>query len=168
MPFSFLSLGSNIGYRMEYLTKTIRYLKQSCCEIVKVSSTYTTDPLEVADQPYFTNCLIVIKTKLSPEDLLFLCKRIEKAIGRFQTFRYGPRVIDIDILSYNYCMDKNSMEEIIGCSYKLDRPNLILPHPKIMERAFIKVLFDDVLGNPYMKLKGINRGEKIGHRTCRG
>jgi 2-amino-4-hydroxy-6-hydroxymethyldihydropteridine diphosphokinase len=168
MPFSFLSLGSNIGYRRGYLTKAIRYLRQNCCEIVKVSNTYTTDPLEVIEQPYFTNCLIVIKTKLSPEELLYLCKRIEKEIGRFQTFKYGPRVIDIDILSYNYCMDKNSMEEIIGCSYKLDSANLVIPHPKCMERAFIKVLFGEVLGNPYKKLKGISRGEKIGHRTCRG
>jgi 2-amino-4-hydroxy-6-hydroxymethyldihydropteridine diphosphokinase len=168
MPFSFLSLGSNIGYRREYLTKAIKYLKQNCCEIVRASHVYKTDPLEVTDQPYFANCLVIIKTKLSPKELLFLCKRIEKNIGRFQTFRYGPRVIDIDILSYNYCMDKNSMEETLGSSYKIDSADLLLPHPKSMERDFIKVLFGEVLGNPYKKSKGISRGEKIGYRTRRG
>jgi 2-amino-4-hydroxy-6-hydroxymethyldihydropteridine diphosphokinase len=165
MPFSFLSLGSNIGYRKEYIKKAIRFLKKNCCEVIAVSHIYSTDPLEIIDQPNFANCLILIKTKLSPKALLYICKHIEKEIGRFETFRYGPRVIDIDILSYNYYIGNNDMMEILDLSYKIVEKDLVVPHPKIVERDFIKALFNEILGRFYKKLQGVNRGDKIGYRT---
>ncbi|PMP85033.1 MAG: 2-amino-4-hydroxy-6-hydroxymethyldihydropteridine diphosphokinase [Thermodesulfobium narugense] len=167
MPFAYLSLGSNIGYRKEYFKKAIKFLRKSCCEVVTISHTYTTDPLEITNQPYFTNCLIIVKTKLSPMSLLYLCKHIEKEIGRFKTFRYGPRVIDIDILSYNYCIGNTDMIKTLNFSYSIVSKELTIPHPKNVERGYINVLFNDVLGNPYKKLQGVNRGDKIGHRASR-
>ncbi|AEE15377.1 2-amino-4-hydroxy-6-hydroxymethyldihydropteridine pyrophosphokinase [Thermodesulfobium narugense DSM 14796] len=167
MPFAYLSLGSNIGYRKKYLKKAIKFLRKNCCELLAVSNIYTTEPLEVTNQPYFANCLIKVKTKLSPISLLHLCKHIEKEIGRFKTFRYGPRVIDIDILSYNYCIGSNDMIEILNHSYNVANKELTIPHPKSVERDFIRVLFDEVLGNSYKKLQGVNRGDKIGHRASR-
>ena len=93
--------------------------------ITAVSSIYETEPWGYADQPAFLNQVIAGTTPLDPPSIHALIKRIETGLGREPTFRYGPRLIDIDILS-------------IG-SLVLDTPELVIPHPRLQERAFVLV-----------------------------
>ena len=93
--------------------------------IEKCSNVYETEPQNFKDQPYFLNCVIKIKTSLLPLKLLETCQQIESAIGRSQTIRFGPRNIDIDILTFN--------EEYINS------PKLTIPHPRMFERNFVLI-----------------------------
>ena len=93
--------------------------------IEKCSNVYETEPQNLKDQPYFLNCAIKIKTGLSPLKLLETCQKIESTIGRNQTIRFGPRNIDIDILTFN--------EEYV------DSPQLTIPHPRMFERNFVLI-----------------------------
>ena len=93
--------------------------------IEKCSNIYETEPQNLKDQPYFLNCVIKIKTSLLPSKLLETCQQIESTIGRNQTIRFGPRNIDIDILTFN--------EEYV------DSPQLTIPHPRMFERNFVLI-----------------------------
>lgn len=95
------------------------------CEVTASSSLYLTKPVGVEDQPNFLNAVIEVRTTLAPRELLDLCGQVEKKIGRERTIRWGPRVIDIDILLYE--------------GIELDEPGLTIPHPRMMERAFVLV-----------------------------
>ena len=93
----FLGLGSNLGDRVEYLKQAVSMLS-SAIEITAESSIYETPPWGFTDQAAFLNQVIKGTTTLSPDALLSFLKEIEKKIGRIETFKYGPREIDIDIL----------------------------------------------------------------------
>ena len=93
--------------------------------IEKCSNVYETEPQNLKDQPYFLNCAIKVKTSLSPLKLLETCQQIESTIGRNQTIRFGPRNIDIDILTYN--------------EDEITLPKLTIPHPRMFERNFVIV-----------------------------
>jgi 2-amino-4-hydroxy-6-hydroxymethyldihydropteridine diphosphokinase len=86
-----------------------------------------TDPWGYADQPSFLNCAVEISTGLSPVELLELAKGIERDLGRQDNFRFGPRLIDIDLLLYG------------RDTVHLCRPDLQIPHPRMTERAFVLV-----------------------------
>ena len=90
-----------------------------------VSSIYETEPWGFTDQPAFLNQVVGGATPLSPQQLKSFIKQIESGLGRTPTFQYGPRIIDIDILSYGDLV--------------LDEPGLVIPHPRIAERAFVLV-----------------------------
>lgn len=124
MPTVFFGLGSNIGRREENLKRALTDLRPQV-RWVHVSSLYETEPVGVKDQPWFLNAVARGETDLPPVDLLNLVKSIEKSVGRQQTVRYGPRRIDIDILFYE--------DRIIR------QPGLIVPHPRLTERAFVLV-----------------------------
>ena len=98
--------------------------------IEKCSNVYETEPQNLKDQPYFLNCAIKIKTGLLPLKLLETCQQIESTIGRNQTIRFGPRNIDIDILTYN--------EDEIAL------PKLTIPHPRIFERNFVLIPLQEI------------------------
>ena len=93
--------------------------------VLRVSGVYETDPWGFEDQPAFLNQAVEIETDLLPQELLAILKGIEETLGRVFTFRYGPRLIDIDILFYG--------SEIISL------PDLQIPHPNLQERAFVLV-----------------------------
>lgn len=118
----FLGLGSNIGNRLDYLNKA-KHLILKTNWIIKESSIYETAPIGFIDQDAFLNQVILIKTKLSPNNLLDELLSIEKKLSRIRTIKWGPRTIDLDILIYN------------DLTYTSD--NLILPHPGIRERRFV-------------------------------
>ena len=120
----YIGLGSNLGDRLANLQHAIEEIAVFA-QIGSQSSVYETEPWGYADQSCFLNQVIAIATALKPEVLLLKMKKIEKALGRKRTFRYGPRVIDLDILLY-----KN---EII-CT-----PLLTIPHAAMHERAFVIV-----------------------------
>ncbi|GIN58017.1 2-amino-4-hydroxy-6-hydroxymethyldihydropteridine diphosphokinase [Lederbergia ruris] len=123
---AFISLGSNIGDRLGYLKQAIQSIK-NCAEIriEKLSSIYETEPIGYTDQDQFLNMVIKISTSLSPHQLLKHCLEIEREIGRIREFKWGPRVIDLDILLYN-------KENVV-------MKDLQIPHPRMNERAFVLI-----------------------------
>jgi 2-amino-4-hydroxy-6-hydroxymethyldihydropteridine diphosphokinase len=126
MTIAYLSLGSNVGDREQYLKNAIKLLNDHHeIEVTRVSSIYETDPVGYTDQGEFLNLVLEIKTSLSAETLLHQCLQVEKDLGREREFRWGPRIIDLDILLYNH--------------ENIETEELIVPHPRMHERAFVLV-----------------------------
>jgi 2-amino-4-hydroxy-6-hydroxymethyldihydropteridine diphosphokinase len=128
----YLALGANLGDRAANLKAAIAALP-AMIHLRTCSPVYETDPWGYTDQPAFLNQVVAGETTLPPEDLLIHLKDLETALGRKPTFHYGPRPIDIDILLYN---------DLI-----LETPRLILPHPRLHERAFVLVPLADIAPN---------------------
>lgn len=120
----FLSIGTNIGEREENLKQAIQLLRQQV-EVVNVSAVYETAPVGYIDQPSFFNIAVHIKTDKTAEETLNICQSIENELGRVRDIRWGPRIIDLDILLFN--------EE------QIETERLIVPHPRMYERAFVLV-----------------------------
>lgn len=121
---AFLGVGSNIGDRAENIKIAIGILKKtSGIKVKKVSKIYQTNPKGGPPQKRFLNGAIKIDTTLTPVKLLKKLKQIEKDLGRKKTIRFGPRIIDLDILLY---ADK-----------KVNRKDLIIPHPRMHKRQFV-------------------------------
>lgn len=126
MNLAYLSLGSNIGDRFDYLRSSVQLLNDSeGIQVKRVSSVYETDPVGYVDQAAFLNIVVELKTFLSPHDLLKRCNEIEEENGRIRELRWGPRTVDLDILLYN---EENVKTE-----------DLIIPHPRMMERGFVLI-----------------------------
>jgi len=125
----YLALGSNLGDRRGNLAAALQRLRE-IVNIDRVSSVYETEPVGYLDQPRFLNIVCCGKTWLSAEELLQYAKGIEVELGRQPTFRNGPRPIDIDILLYDDLM--------------LEQPDLIIPHPRMAERAFVLVPLTEI------------------------
>lgn len=120
----FLGLGSNLGDREENLRAALNGISAlPGTRVVRVSTFRETPPWGVTDQPAFLNAVAEVRTALEPLPLLDAVKRIEVQLGRTPTFRWGPRLIDIDLLLYG---EREANEE-----------RLVLPHPQILERAFV-------------------------------
>ena len=120
----FLGIGTNLGDRERNLQDALAILSQKMV-ILKESSIYQTAPWGYLDQPAFLNQVIEAQTDLSPLNLLGFLKDTEKALGRQANFRYGPRLIDLDILFYG--------------NRVIQTPRLQIPHPRIAQRAFVLV-----------------------------
>ena len=120
----FISIGTNLGARDTNL-RIAREQMIAGIEITTTSSIYETPPWGVIDQPAFLNQVAGGNTSLSPFKLLAFLKRIEQKMGRVKTFRYGPRLIDLDILLYD--------------DRQVCNPRLTIPHPRMCERAFVLV-----------------------------
>jgi len=123
-----LALGGNVGEVRETFDRALAMLCDGTRVRLKArSSDYATPPWGVADQPTFVNRCIAVDTDLTPQDLLACVQAVEQALGRrrAQERRWGPRPIDIDILSYD--------------DLTLDGGDLTLPHPRLFERAFVLV-----------------------------
>jgi len=118
----YLSLGSNVGEREQNLRTAISKLRQ-IGELVAVSSFYETEPMEVANQPWFLNCAVAVKTGLMPMQLLSRMLKIEQEMGRRRMVPKGPRTIDIDILLFG-----NSV---------IHTSQLDVPHPALHQRRFV-------------------------------
>ena len=118
----YLSLGSNLGGRQANLRNAIGRLLE-LGDVVEVSSVYETEPVEVADQPWFLNCAVAVRTDLKPREFLAGILAIEKSMGRARTQPKGPRLIDIDILLFG--------------QQTINTPQLTVPHPAMAERRFV-------------------------------
>jgi len=118
----YLSLGSNMGERAAHLRAAIQRLADAGT-VSAVSAFYETEPVDVRDQPWFTNCVIALETKKSPRELLDFVLAIESAMGRRRTRDKGPRTIDIDILLFG--------------AHVVDEPGLHIPHPAMQDRRFV-------------------------------
>lgn len=94
-------------------------------EVSALSSLYETEPVGVLDQPAFLNLALGAHTDRRPHDLLRYVKDVERRVGRRPTFRWGPRVVDVDIVLFDDCI--------------VDSPDLVIPHPEMAKRAFVLV-----------------------------
>jgi 2-amino-4-hydroxy-6-hydroxymethyldihydropteridine diphosphokinase len=125
----YLALGTNMGNRLSNLKTAISNLTPQM-SVKKKSLVYETPPWGFTDQASFLNQVVEVKTYLQPEALLAHLKRLESALGRIPNFQNGPRLIDIDILFF---------DDLV-----LDTPPLVLPHPRLHERAFVLVPLADL------------------------
>ncbi len=131
----YLSLGTNIGDREYNLKRAIKMLQEDDnVEIRKVSSIYETAPVGYVEQAVFLNIAVLIETSYSPLKMLELCQSVENDLGRVREVRWGPRIIDLDILLYN--------------QDNIDSENLIVPHPRMFERAFVLVPLMEIANAP--------------------
>jgi len=147
----FLSLGSNIGDPVKNCLKAIESLNNNeDIKVISQSSLYETEPVGYEEQSSFVNMAVGINTSLHAESLLVCIKKIEKTLGRVETFRWGPRLIDVDILLYN--------QEIIK------KPGLAIPHPAMSERAFVLIPLSEIGGNikhPVEKMTILDMTKKV-------
>jgi 2-amino-4-hydroxy-6-hydroxymethyldihydropteridine diphosphokinase len=123
MPIVYLGVGSNMGERLKNCLDAIDLLNRNSIFVKKKSSFYETRPWGVINQPNFINLVVEADTQLSPLNLLDLIKKIEKVVGRKETYRWGPRVIDLDILLF---------DDII-----FEDERLKIPHPLMHLREFV-------------------------------
>lgn len=127
----YLGLGTNLGNREKNLSLCIKELANSSeITLVQLSSVYESEPFGYYEQPNFYNMGVEIATDLNPFQLLKVIKNIEQKIGRKNTFRWGPRIIDIDILSY---------QNIV-----IDFPVLSIPHKQLHLRRFVLIPFKEM------------------------
>lgn len=126
-----IGLGSNIGDKAANIAHAIALLtEKGDIRLVAQSRLYRTAPWGVTDQDWFVNACIAVATDLSPRDLLARCLSVENDMKRVRKERWGPRVIDVDVLTYRDAI--------------MDDPDLTLPHPRITERAFVLVPLMDI------------------------
>lgn len=130
----FISLGSNIGNRLQYLQRAVSLLELvGQVNVVKVSSVYETDPVGYEEQAAFLNMVVEVETSLTPHEILKKCNEIEAELGRTREVHWGPRTVDLDILLYN--------EE------NMKTQDLIIPHPRMMERGFVLIPLVELQAN---------------------
>lgn len=123
MATVYIGIGSNLGDREENCLKALELLAGKNVLIKRRSAFYETEPWGVKDQPRFINMAVEAETDLPPRELLILLKDVERRLGRVEGARWGPRVIDLDILLYNGLV--------------LKEPGLEIPHPLMHERDFV-------------------------------
>ena len=147
----YLGLGTNMGDRLEYLHGTCEILsKNNSINITKKSKIYETKAWGYTDQADFLNMCLEIETTLDTYELLEVCQEVEKKLNRERIIRWGPRTIDVDILFFN---------DII-----LDDEKLLIPHPRISERAFVLIPLMDLNNN--LKIKEVTIENYLNSLTC--
>ncbi len=127
MVTAYLGLGSNLGDRRRNLQGASELLDtlDNGVSVIRSSNVYETEPWGLADQPKFLNCVLEVTATVSPEGILALAKQVEQTLGREWSPRYGPRLIDVDVLLYG--------------DITMDTPDLQIPHPRMEQRAFVLV-----------------------------
>lgn len=121
---SFIGLGSNMGKPLDRCRQGIEYLKAvQKTQVLRCSSFYQTEPVGFLDQEWFINAVIELRTTLSARELIQELQSIERMMGRQKPIKWGPRIIDLDILLYG--------QEVIQTD------GLIVPHPELHKRRFV-------------------------------
>lgn len=123
MALVYIGLGSNVGDRKANCRRAIEGLNSKGIVVMKISSLYETKPWGLKEQPDFINMAAEVETGLPPEELLAAVKDIEKDMGRDSTVKWGPRIIDLDILFYD--------DIVVNINH------LRIPHPLLHERDFV-------------------------------
>lgn len=124
MTTAYLGLGSNLGRRSRNLSAARARLRHKGARILRQSRVIETEPWGVAEQPRFLNQVIEVDWPGTPRQLLKAAKEVEVEGGRRRTRRWGPRVIDVDILLFG--------------DLRLEQRDLVIPHPRIGERDFVR------------------------------
>lgn len=127
---AYLALGTNLGDRSANLLLACKMLEKTGLVTVDKSSVYETEPFGVTDQPWFLNQVIKVECAFSADELLSVSQKIERDVGRYETYKWGPRVIDIDILFYG--------DEI------LESEKLTIPHVGLVDRNFVLIPLSEI------------------------
>lgn len=151
-----LALGSNLGDRMEQLQGAVDALADTPgLRVVAVSPVYETDPVGGPDQPEYLNAVVVAEGVLSPRTVLERALAVEDAFDRVRDVRWGPRTLDVDVIAVGDLV--------------VDEPDLVVPHPRARERAFVLVPWLDA--DPAAELPGagavaglVERADRTGVR----
>lgn len=143
MASVYLSLGSSVGNRAENVARAIEALAMHDIRVVKRSSLYETEPVEMREPDWFLNCVVEAQTDLPPQELMHALLEIERSLGRERTAfvaRKLPRIIDLDILFYG--------------SKIIREAGLEIPHPRMTERRFVLVPLAEIapdVAHPVLK-----------------
>ncbi len=139
---AYISLGTNLGDRLENLKQALELLqKDARARLIGVSAIYETAPVGGPEQGPFLNVCAALETALTPTKLLLEMLAIEDKLGRVRKERWGPRVIDLDLLIYDVV--------------RMNTPLLELPHPRLTERDFVLVPLTDIA--PALMIPGKNK-----------
>lgn len=122
MNTAYILTGGNLGNRQQNLQTAAMLIEEQCGDIIALSALYETAAWGYTEQPDFLNQVLVLQTQLQPEQLMSELLQIEEKMGRIRTVKFGPRIIDIDILLINQLIIKSEL--------------LTLPHPALHERRF--------------------------------
>ncbi|HTZ19092.1 MAG TPA: 2-amino-4-hydroxy-6-hydroxymethyldihydropteridine diphosphokinase [Dissulfurispiraceae bacterium] len=154
MAVVFLGIGSNLGNKKANCLTAIDKLLAGGSEVVKISSPYDSKPWGVTDQPDFVNMAVEARTTMSPRELLDALKKIETDMGREPGQRWGPRLIDLDLLLY---------DDLI-----IQSDDLVVPHPLLHERDFVLMPLSEIapdLVHPVIGKKIVELKEKLCNET---
>ncbi|HWX12759.1 MAG TPA: 2-amino-4-hydroxy-6-hydroxymethyldihydropteridine diphosphokinase [Trinickia sp.] len=161
MTVAYIGLGANLGDARQSLKDAVVCLaQQHCIAVLAKSSLYCTEPIDAQGDDYY-NLVVKIETTLTARALLALCHRIEHHFGRERPFRNAPRTLDLDIVLFG--------------DERIDEPDLVIPHPRAAERAFVLVPLVEIDAD--VTIPGIGRAnaliERVAHQriekvqTCR-
>lgn len=146
---AFLGLGSNVGDRWQYLRDAVARLP----DVVRISPVYETDPVGGPEgQDPYLNLVVELSTDRSPRQLLEAAQAAEASAGRERTVRFGPRTLDVDVL-------------LVG-DQVVNESDLIVPHPRMWERAFVLVPLSDLAPELALDLAGKSRKSVVGVRPA--
>jgi 2-amino-4-hydroxy-6-hydroxymethyldihydropteridine diphosphokinase len=155
MADALLALGGNVGDVRATFDRAVAMLCEgSAVRLIARSSDYRTPPWGVTDQPAFVNCCLRLDTSLTPRALLAPAKTLETALGRDRAKerRWGPRTIDVDLIAY----------DDVRCA----EPDLTLPHPRVLERAFVLVPLAEIA--PDRLINGVTVADALARLDARG
>lgn len=132
---SYLALGANLGDRLANLQRAVDELAATPgIRVVRSSRVYETEPVGGPEQPEYLNAVLEVETDLDPHAVLEACLAVEARMGRVRTERWGPRPIDVDVLTYG--------------TETIDEPDLTVPHPRMHERGFVLVPLAELDADP--------------------
>ena len=144
MNVVYLSIGTNMGEREQNLKLAVKLLTETDGITVEaVSSIYETAPVGFVEQASFLNIAVRLTTNLSSVDMLSVCQAIEQELGRVREYRWGPRIIDLDILLYNH--------------ENIETESLIVPHERMFERAFVLVPLAEISDQETEQLRSAHK-----------
>lgn len=132
---AYLALGANLGDRLANLQRAVDELAaKPGIRVVRSSRVYETEPVGGPEQPEYLNAVLEVEADLDPHALLAACLAVERAMGRVRTERWGPRPIDVDVITYG--------------TETIDEPDLTVPHPRMHERGFVLVPLAELDADP--------------------
>jgi 2-amino-4-hydroxy-6-hydroxymethyldihydropteridine diphosphokinase len=148
MARAYLGLGANLGDRAAALQQAVDALDAAHgTRVVAVSRVYETDPLGGPEQPDYLNAVVALDTDCSARELLELAQRLERDAHRVRAVRWGPRTLDVDVL-------------LVGDEH-VDEPDLVVPHPRMWERAFVLVPLADVAPEHVAPARRVDPGRTV-------
>ena len=149
----FIGLGGNIGDPRHAMASAVNALAAADgIDVVGVSSLYRTPPWGKTDQPDFLNAVVEIRCSMTPRELLNLCLEIERGLKRKRRERWGPRIIDMDIIAFG--------------NRAIEEPDLHIPHPRLHERAFVLTPFAEIA--PDFAISGRRVSQLLAELNTRG